>query len=152
MLCVAWLLLVISMEAVAGVDQKFPEVRGYFPTATRFGDISGEPPAATIYEGDKVIGYAFESVMVAPVPAYSGEPVNILVAIDQTGKIIGTKVLEQHEPILLVGIPVQKLYDFVARYIGHSVKDKIVVGGSSAPGSVKIDAISSATVTSMVVN
>lgn len=151
-LCLTLLMALISMDTFAGVDQRFTEVRGYFPTATRFGDISGKPPAAAVYDGDKVIGYVFESVMVAPVPAYSGEPVNILVAIDQTGKIIGTKVLEQQEPILLVGIPVQRLYDFVARYVGHSVKDKIVVGGSSAPGIVKIDAISSATVTSMVVN
>ncbi|MEP7097116.1 MAG: FMN-binding protein, partial [Dokdonella sp.] len=135
------------MNAAAGIDQKFPEVKGYFPTATRFDDISGKPPAAAVYAGDKVIGYVFESVMVAPVPAYSGNPVNILVAIDQTGKILGTKVLHQDEPILLVGIPVQKLYDFVARYVGHNVKDQIVVGGSSAPGSIKIDAISSATVT-----
>jgi NosR/NirI family nitrous oxide reductase transcriptional regulator len=152
MLCMACLLMLISMDAVAGIDQKFPEVKGYFPSATRFDDISGKPPAAAVFAGDKVIGYVFESVMVAPVPAYSGDPVNILVAIDQTGKILGTKVLEQHEPILLVGIPVQRLYDFVARYIGHNVKDDIVVGGSSAPGSIKIDAISSATVTSMVVN
>ncbi|MEO9078963.1 MAG: 4Fe-4S binding protein [Rhodanobacter sp.] len=152
MLCVACLLLLVSMEAAAGIDQKYPEVKSYFPTATRFDDISGKPPAAAVYNGDKVIGYVFESVMVAPVPAYSGNPVNILVAIDQTGKILGTRVLHQDEPILLVGIPVQKLYDFVARYVGHNVKDNIVVGGSSAPGSIKIDAISSATVTSMVVN
>ncbi len=152
MLCMACLLMIISMDVFAGIDQKYPEVRSYFPTATRFGDIIGKPPAAAVYKGDKVIGYVFESVMVAPVPAYSGEPVNILVAIDLTGKIIGTKVLEQQEPILLVGIPVQRLYDFVAHYIGHGVKDKIVVGGSDAPGVVKIDAISSATVTSMVVN
>lgn len=150
--CLSCLLMAVSLTATAGVEQQFPEVRGYFPSATRFGDITGKPPAAPVYKDDKVIGYVFESVMVAPVPAYSGQPVNILVAIDQTGKIIGTKVLEQHEPILLVGIPVQRLYDFVARYIGHNVKDKIVVGGSSAPGAVKIDAISSATVTSMVVN
>ncbi len=140
------------MEAIAGIDQKYPEVKAYFPSATRFDDITGKPPAAAVYAGDKVIGYVFESVMVAPVPAYSGNPVNILVSIDQTGKILGTRVLHQDEPILLVGIPVQKLYDFVARYVGHNVKDNIVVGGSSTPGSIKIDAISSATVTSMVVN
>ncbi|MEO6971864.1 MAG: hypothetical protein ABI135_00340, partial [Rhodoferax sp.] len=94
----ACLLLFISMDALAGIDQKYPEVRGYFPAATRFDDITGKPPAAAVYNGDKVIGYVFESVMVAPVPAYSGNPVNILVAIDQTGKILGTKVLHQDEP------------------------------------------------------
>ncbi len=146
------LLLFVSMDALAGIDQKYPEVKAYFPTATRFDDISGKPPAAAVHARDKVIGYVFESVMVAPVPAYSGNPVNILVSIDQTGKILGTRVLHQDEPILLVGIPVQKLYDFVARYVGHNVKDNIVVGGSDASGSIKIDAISSATVTSMVVN
>ena len=151
LLCMACMLLV-SMDASAGIDQKYPEVRRYFPTATRFDDITGKPPAAAVHDGDKVIGYVFESVMVAPVPAYSGDPVNILMAIDENGKILGTRVLQQNEPILLVGIPVQKLYDFVARYVGHNVKDKIVVGGSGAAGTIKIDAISSATVTSMVVN
>src|SRR5574337_1207257 len=139
MLCMACLLLFVSMDAVAGIDQKYPEVKKYFPTATRFDDIGGKPPAAAVYDGDKVIGYVFESVMVAPVPAYSGDPVNILVAIDQSGKILDTRVLQQNEPILLVGIPVQKLYDFVARYVGHNVKDKIVVGGTSAPGTIKTD-------------
>ena len=139
------------MSALAGVDQKYPEVRQYFPRATRFDDISGKPPAAPVYEGDKVIGYVFESSVVAPVPAYSGKPINVLVAINDAGKIVGTQVIYQDEPILLVGIPVQKLYDFVARYIGHDVREKIVVGGGGA-GTVSLDAISSATVTSMAAN
>ncbi|OIQ80611.1 putative electron transport protein YccM [mine drainage metagenome] len=145
------LLLVLAAPAFAGVDAKYPEVRQAFPQATRFGDIEGKPPAAAVYQGDKVIGYVFETVMVAPIPAYSGEPINILVAIDEHGRILAARVLEQHEPILLVGIPVQKLYDFVARYIGHSVTDSIVVGNGVGQGT-HIDAISSATVTSMVVN
>lgn len=144
-------LLALSLPAFAGIDASFPELRKDFPQATRFGDIEGHPPAAAVYAGDKVIGYAFETVMVAPIPAYSGEPINILVAIDTKGRIIDTKVLEQHEPILLVGIPVQKLYDFVAKYIGHSVTDSIVVGSGVGKGT-HIDAISSATVTSMVTN
>ncbi|MGA0587651.1 4Fe-4S binding protein [Dyella sp. KRB-257] len=145
------LLTLLPLAARAGIDSKHPDVRASFPTATRFGDIEGDPPAAAVYEGDKVIGYVFESVMVAPVPAYSGAPINLLVAIDTQGTIIDAKVLEQHEPILLVGIPVQKLYNFVARYVGHRVTDRIVVGGGGT-GSVRIDAISSATVTSMVAN
>lgn len=150
LLLTLWLSLV-SFVAVAGIDAKYPEVHRYFPEATRFGEITGSPAAAPVYQGTRVVGYVFESVMVAPVPAYSGEPINILVAIDTTGKILGTEVLEQHEPILLVGIPVQKLYDFVGHYVGHRVTDQIVVGGGGA-GTVKIDAISSATVTSMVTN
>ncbi|WP_426663196.1 4Fe-4S binding protein [Rhodanobacter aciditrophus] len=139
-----------AAAAIAGIDAKYPELRKAFPEATRFGDIEGTPPAAAVYRGDKVVGYAFETAMVAPVPAYSGKPINILVAIGADGSIRDTRVLEQSEPILLVGIPVQRLYDFVARYVGHRVDDRIVVG--SGDGNVHIDAISSATVTSMVAN
>ena len=144
-------LLALALPAHAGIDTRFPELHKAFPRATRFGDIGGDPPAAAVYQGTKVIGYAFETVMVAPIPAYSGEPINILVAIDTQGKIVQAEVLEQHEPILLVGIPVRKLYDFVARYVGHSVTDSIVVGSGVGKGT-HIDAISSATVTSMVTN
>jgi NosR/NirI family nitrous oxide reductase transcriptional regulator len=149
-LCAALLLALAAPALADGIDAQFPVVHQYFPAATKFGPIAGDPPAADVYQGDKVIGYVFESKMVAPVPAYSGEPINILIAITTDGRIVGTKVLEQHEPILLVGIPVQKLYDFVARYIGHNVSDDIVVGNGA--GTIHIDAISSATVTAMAVN
>ncbi len=146
-------MLAWSMAArAAELVQTFPEVKSYFPMADRFGDFEGMPPAAAAYKGKDIIGYVFETKSVAPVPAYSGEPINILMAMDRDGKILGTKVLEQHEPILLVGIPVQKLYDFVAHYIGHLVTDDIVVGGGGGKGSVNIDAISGATVTAMVAN
>ncbi|EIL94027.1 NosR/NirI family protein [Rhodanobacter spathiphylli] len=150
-LLLALCLLLLAPAALAGIDAKHPQLHEVFPQATRYGDIEGTPPAAAVYQGDKIIGYVFETVMVAPVPAYSGAPINLLVSIGTDGSIRDARVLEQHEPILLVGIPVQKLYDFVARYIGHRVDDQIVVGGG-ASGSVRIDAISSATVTSMVVN
>jgi len=150
-LLLALCLLLLAPVVLAGVDAKYPQLQQVFPQATRFGDIEGTPPAAAVYQGDKTIGYVFETVMVAPVPAYSGAPINVLVSIGTDGTIRDARVLEQHEPILLVGIPVQKLYDFVARYVGHRVDDKIVVGGG-ASGSVRIDAISSATVTSMVAN
>lgn len=157
---IAFLLLIVAGAAMAtsaraastDIATQYPIVHKFFPEATRFGPIEGKPPAATVYKDKAVLGYVFESKMVAPVPAYSGEPVNILIGIDKSGRIIGTKVLEQHEPILLVGIPVQKLYDFVARYIGHKVTDRIVVGNTGGAGSIPIDAISSATVTSMAVN
>lgn len=149
------LLLGLAAYAAEGapVADRWPVVKKFFPTATRFGDIEGKPPAATVYQDKKIIGYVFESKMIAPVPAYSGKPVNVLIGVDTKGQITGTKVLEQEEPILLVGIPVQKLYDFVNRYVGHRVTEDIVVGGGAAKkGQVHIDAISSATVTSLVVN
>lgn len=157
-----WLLLVSVLMAVLSihvanaqsVSVRYPEAKQFFPNADRFGEFTGAPPAAAVYHGKALIGYLFRTKMVAPIPAYSGKPIDVLVGIDAKGRITGTKVLEQHEPILLVGIPVQRLYDFVGQYVGKLASDDFVVGGShhSAPGYVRVDAISSATVTSMVTN
>ncbi|OHC28528.1 MAG: ferredoxin, partial [Pseudomonadales bacterium RIFCSPLOWO2_02_FULL_63_210] len=61
-------------------------------------------------------------------------------------------VLEHHEPILLIGIPEAKLHAFNAKYQGIKVNQRVVVGRSSDPDAVTVDAVTGATVTVMVVN
>jgi NosR/NirI family nitrous oxide reductase transcriptional regulator len=105
-----------------------------------------------IMRGDELAAIAFETVDVVDIPAYSGKPVNVLVVIDTEGKILTTRTLSHHEPILLVGIPEQKLFDFVDLYQGLMVTDRVRVGSSSDEKVITVDAISGATVTVMVVN
>ncbi len=159
-ICRAWLSVLVALSCLlatgtlplpaqaAGITDRYPVVRKFFPAADRFGDFTGKPPAAPVYRQGKLVGYVFHSRDVAPFPAYSGKPVDILIGIDSQGRIVGTRVLEQHEPILLVGIPVQKLYDFVAQYVGKHVTDEVGLGG----GKGSVDSISGATVTAAVVN
>ncbi len=66
--------------------------------------------------------------------------------------ILDAYVLEHHEPILLIGIAEEKLHAFSARYSGIKVNQRVVVGHSSDPNAVTVDAIAGATVTAMVVN
>nr|WP_245560680.1 NosR/NirI family protein [Colwellia piezophila] len=110
----------------------------------------------TIYgQGAKdqnIIGYAFETNDLAKIPAYSGEPVNMLVAISPEGVYLGVKVLEHHEPIILAGIPESKLHAFTDQYEGLKVSDRLKVGGKKTDGVVHIDGLSGATVTVMVMN
>jgi len=141
-------LLPLTAEGVSAAEHHLAAIP-FFTGADRLSDFTGKPPAATVYRRGKVLGYLFHSKDVAPFPAYSGKPVDVLIGIDRQGKIIGTKVLEQHEPILLVGIPVQKLYDFVAQYVGKHVLDQVSIASG---GGGDVDTISGATVTSAVVN
>ena len=143
-LLLALLMLQISI-AVADVAEQFPAVKTFFPTADRFDDRTGQPAAATVYRGTQVLGYVFLTNDVAPIPAYSGKPVNMLVGIGTQGVITGTAVIDHKEPILLVGIPEQALADFVTQYIGKSIRERVKVGSN-------IDAITGATVTVMVMN
>lgn len=115
-----------------------------FPDADRFGPAEGTPAAQAAYKGDKVAGYVFEAGDIG----YSGKPIKLLAGIDLNGVITGAKVTEHHEPILLVGIPVQKLFDFVNGYVGRSVIEMTATGAKRPV----VDVISGATVTAMVVD
>ena len=129
-----------------------PIIQEIFPQATNISEKTGDPLIWTVYQEEDVIGYAFETNDLAKIPAYSGEPVNMLVAINPEGVYLAAKVLEHHEPIILAGIPETKLFNFADQYTGLSVKDRLKVGGNKKEGVTHIDGLSGATVTVMVMN
>ncbi|MDH3673404.1 MAG: 4Fe-4S binding protein [Gammaproteobacteria bacterium] len=129
-----------------------PQLRELFPSATRYGAPTGNPPATPIYKGDEPIGYAFLTKPVVAIPAYSGKPINNLVGLDLTGRIVGVRIVEHEEPILVIGVTEDDLRHFVGQYRGKSAYDRISVGGSMRKGDVVIDAITGASITAMVEN
>ncbi len=129
-----------------------PVIHEIFPEATLISAKQGEPLIWTILKDQDIIGYAFETNDLSRMPAYSGEPVNMLVAINPDGVYLGAKVLEHHEPIILAGIPESKLYKFADQYNGLKVSDRLKVGGNKKEGVIHIDGLSGATVTVMVMN
>ncbi|MDO8703586.1 MAG: 4Fe-4S binding protein [Sulfuricaulis sp.] len=133
------------------IDELYPAVRDFFPQADRFGDLEGKPPAAAIYQGQRLLGYAYLTDDVIRIPAYSGHPINTLVGFDLKGRIVGLRIVEHQEPILVVGISEERLQRFVRQYQDKSVFDHVVIG-AGADGDVAIDAISGATITVMVEN
>ncbi len=114
-----------------------------FPGADRFGAAEGTPPAMAAFKGDQLLGYVFETSDIG----YSGKPVRLLVGMDQAGVIVGAKVKEHHEPILLAGIPPEKLTQFVDALVGRNV-----VEAARNKDARPVDAISGATVTAIVIN
>ncbi|MDQ7731160.1 4Fe-4S binding protein [Halomonas sp. SpR1] len=137
------LLLAITLPAQA---IELEQVREGFPNAERLEAADSQWPVSQVLDGDgQLLGYAFESVEVAPIPAYSGKPVNMLVAIDLDGRIVQADVLSHSEPIMLVGIPESKLNSFANEHLSAHVNDRLRVGDN-------LDAISGATVTVIVVS
>lgn len=137
---------------VSPAKDPLPIIEETFPQATSISDKQGPPLLRVIKKQDDILGYAFETNDIAKIPAYSGEPVNMLVIIDPDGNYLASKVLEHHEPIILAGIPEKKLWDFSDQYVGLSVKDRIKVGGKPNQNYIPIDGLSGATVTVMVMN
>ncbi|GAB2800930.1 regulatory protein NosR [Halomonas shantousis] len=140
----------VQAKDYGGLEQQ--RIEKIFPSVSSVSEPEGEFKIRTIAAGDEVLGYAFQTLDVVDIPAYSGEPINIQVILDTEGVIQDSYVLEHHEPILLVGIPEEELYTFNAKYQGIEADRRVIVGHSSDPSAVTVDAISGATVTAMVVN
>ncbi len=138
-----WLatLLLFLAPAVAAIELE--QVRPGFPEATRLAQADGDYPAKAVFAGDTLLGYAFETDDVAPIPAYSGKPISMLVGIDVQAQLTMATILGHEEPIMLVGIPEQRLVDYADAHVPHHVNEKLRVGEN-------LDAISGATVTVIV--
>lgn len=148
----AVLCLPFAAHAASFDDIGWQRVSQLFPTATRWSEPEGEYQVRRLLAGDSLVGYQFQSLQVVDIPAYSGKPINLQILLDTDGRIADAYVLEHHEPILLVGIPEQKLHDFSAKYQGVMADQRVVVGNTSDPEAVTVDAVTGATVTVMVVN
>ena len=115
--------------------------------ADRFGTPEGTPPVAPIFKGEELVGYAYLNSDVVDATGYSGKPIHILVALDPSGRIIGAKLMEHHEPIVLVGIPEEKIRSVIDHFRGTDVH-AITAG---APQASTPDIVSGATVTVLVI-
>ncbi len=118
-----------------------------FPGADRLGPIAGTPPAAPAYQGSRLLGYVYLNSDVVSSTGYSGKPINIVVAIDVSGKIVGAKLVEHHEPIVLIGIPLAKVTHLIQSFVGRSALQSAPARNGTPP----VDIISGATVTTMVI-
>lgn len=140
----------VHAKSYGDIEQQ--RIEKVFPQTDSISAAEGAFKVRTLSAAGKVIGYVFQSLDVVDIPAYSGKPINTQVILDTAGVIQDAYVLEHHEPILLIGIPEEKLHGFSARYKGIKVSQRVVVGHSSDPSAVTVDAIAGATVTAMVVN
>jgi transcriptional regulator of nitric oxide reductase len=122
------------------------------PGLQRVGASDGDPPAAILYGTNDIVGYALLTSDIAPIPAYSGKPIDALVGFDTAGKVRGVRIVAHEEPILVVGISEDDLVEYVGQYVGLRVADEVRIGGQPAPGRQVIDGISGATITAMVLN
>jgi len=130
-------LLLVLPAALADATAFYRQALDFFPGADRVSAPSGDPPSV--------------SRDVVQIPAYSGKPINTLIAFDLAGRIAGLRIVEHEEPILVIGISDADLARFIGQYRGKRVFDRIAIGGTRE-GHISIDTISGATITVMVEN
>ncbi len=118
------------------------------PGADRYGPLEGRPPVAKVFAGDRLLGYAFVNADWVNSTGYSGQPIQILEALSTDGKIAGARLMAHHEPIVLVGIPLERIETFIRGYVG---RDVLALSHSAPSDRPAVDIVSGATVTVTVI-
>ncbi|WP_068083743.1 NosR/NirI family protein [Polycladidibacter stylochi] len=116
--------------------------------ADSFGAIRSDYPIAPILKNSKRIGWAYVTSDFVGTTGYSGKPIHTMVAIDDNAVILGADLIEHSEPIVLVGIPNEKIKALTRSYVGVNLVKEAETGGESHD----VDIISGATVTIIVID
>ncbi len=111
--------------------------------------------------------YVFESIDIAPLPGFEGNPMNFLIAIDRKGNFVDVELLQQREPVFtfrdLGGQKDRPLKEFIAQYPGHSIADQYLIAQDAArnksggpprnhAGQAMLDGVAKATTSIRIIN
>jgi transcriptional regulator of nitric oxide reductase/ferredoxin len=147
---------VAPMRSAAAQDMAAPSRQAdyvqVFPGADRFGPVEGVPPAAAAYEGERLLGYVFSTGDAVGSVGYSGKPLDILAGVDLNGRLTGAKLLSHQEPILIIGVSDADLAAFVGQFRGLDIRNPIRIVRHGADAADEIEAVSGATISSIVFN
>jgi len=101
----------------------------------------------TVSDAAGVQGYVASTWEIARSVGYSGRPLDVLVAVDMTGRIAGARLMRHAEPILTLGLSDADIERFVGGFAGIDLTDPEGAGtGPDMP-----DIISRATVSTGVI-
>ncbi|PWC39958.1 NosR/NirI family protein [Azospirillum sp. TSO35-2] len=117
------------------------------PGADRFGAVPPTAPVVPVYKGDALLGHAYLTSDFVNTTGYSGRPIDVLVGLKPDGVVAGAKLMDHHEPIVLIGIPPARINGFINGYVGKNVLELASQSAASPP----VDIVSGATVTVMVI-
>lgn len=104
----------------------------------------GGVPGWTVTTGGAVAGYVGSTWEIAGSTGYSGQPLDVLVAVTPGGKIGGALLVRHNEPVLTLGISDADIAAYVAGFAGHDL-------AAGTAGQDLPDVISRATVSTGVI-
>jgi len=152
--CAAVFIFVATASISSAADLSVAE--DFFPKADQvvIEKTSGRPPSSVVRARDgRILGYAFSTRDVSGSVGFSGRPLDIVAAVTPEGVIAGARIVAHEEPILVIGIPREALFAYVAAFKGFNVraagvrqtdspgKAPRVVAGASITSAVIRDAI-----------
>lgn len=146
----ACVLALASARARAGEIEDFAhEAFARDGVAVRIEPVEKDGASFVAASADGVtLGWAFSTWSLVRSVGYSGQPVDIFVALDPAMKVVAARLERQDEPILIIGISKRQLDEFVASLRGLDIMG--LGRASTSVGARRADALAGATVSSSV--
>ncbi|MGM0583654.1 MAG: 4Fe-4S binding protein [Pseudomonadota bacterium] len=116
--------------------------------ADAFGAMREDAPVAPVLRGGERVGWAWITSDFVGTTGYSGKPIHVMAAIGPDARVLGAKLVEHSEPIVLIGIPDSKIKALTESYVGIDLVAEAESGGDAH----ELDIISGATVTIIVID
>ncbi len=156
---VALLAVLLGALPLAAATLDRDTLEGFVMAPYRLGEPVGDQGVWTIETSDgTVAAYIFETAPLAPIPGFTGEPINMLITLDTSGRFLDVTILSHKEPIFISGLGQAPFDAFVLQYRGLSVGDAITVRSvdRAARGAqstnVYLDGITKATASVRIAN
>ena len=144
-------LWLVSCIALAAQPLDRETLEPYIVPPMSLGErINDEGVWQLLNSGGAEAGFVFETEPMAPLPGFSGAPINVLVVLDLEARFLDVKLISHNEPIFVSGLGQAPFHKFFEQYRGHSITESLVVGtpyGAGTDGSalVYLDGVTKAT-------
>jgi NosR/NirI family nitrous oxide reductase transcriptional regulator len=159
-LCAVLAMALVAPTRAGVLDSE--RLRALFPPPYIVGEKDALLPVWPVFKQNgpatELTCYVFESIDLAPIPGFSGTPMNLLIALDPNGQYLDLRVLSHHEPVFLDGLGEEPLFKFVSQYRGLSLKQTIKIGSGASERSHKdstnayVDGVAKATASIRILN
>lgn len=149
MIC-AGAIFLFAASLASALELEREEAARYIQPPYQLGDLIEGDVYELINLDGRVAGYAFETQHLAPLPGFSGAPINLFVILTLEGRLIDVDIVSHNEPIFVSGLGEAPFQDFIAQYKGYSITDSLVIGvpygdGGSGSSLVYLDGVTKAT-------
>lgn len=105
------------------------QVAGYVQPPFKLGALINDKGVYEVVNvHDEPAGFIFETRELAPLPGFSGSPINLIVTLDREGGFADVQLVEHNEPIFVSGLGNEPFEAFVEQYRGLNIAAHIVVG------------------------
>ena len=129
-MCAILIILLLFASSVSTNADHLPreQIETYICALFSLGEVLNDKGVYSLLNSGGIeAGYVFESEPLAPLPGFSGSPINILVVLDLEGRFLNVQLIEHNEPIFVSGLGEAPFHNYFEQYGGCQFRIRLLL-------------------------